>query len=72
MSWRGEAYAAFRRGGRHLPEPSAALATSQCDRCYFRPQNIAVHNIIHPLKRIRRPEQRLSLKQLVGMTRMDK
>lgn len=69
--WRGEAYAEFRRAGRALPAPSPALATCQCDRCYFRPHNIAVHNMLHPLSRIRRPEQRMSVKQLVGMTRLD-
>jgi AdoMet-dependent heme synthase len=69
--WRGEAYSEFRRAGRHLPTPSPALATCQCDRCYFRPHNIAVHNMLHPLARLRRPEQRVSLKHLVRMTRLD-
>lgn len=69
--WRGKAYAEFRRAGRNLPTPSPALATCQCDRCYFRPHNIAVHNMLHPLSRIRRPEQRVSVKQLVRMTRLD-
>lgn len=69
--WRGESYAEFRRAGRNLPAPSPALATSQCDRCYFRPHNIAVHNMLHPLARIRRPEQRMRVKQLLRMTRLD-
>lgn len=69
--WQGEAYSEFRRAARNLPASSPALATCQCDRCYFRPHNIAIHNKLHPLSRIRRPEQRVSLKQLARMTRLD-
>jgi hypothetical protein len=69
--WRGDAYAEFRRAGRHLPAPSPALATAQCDKCYFRPHNVAVHNMLHPLARLRLREQRVSLKHLVRMTRLD-
>ena len=69
--WQGEAYAEFRRAARNLPAPSPALATCQCDRCYFRPHNMTIHNLLHPLSRIRRPEQRLSVAQLVHMTRQD-
>jgi MoaA/NifB/PqqE/SkfB family radical SAM enzyme len=69
--WRGEAYSEFRRAARRLPRSSPALATCQCDRCYFRPHNLAVHNVLHPASRIRRPEQRVSVTQLVGMTRLD-
>ena len=70
--WQGEAYAEFRRAARKLPAPDPALATCQCDRCYFRPHNLTIHNMLHPLSRIRRPEQRVSLGQLVHMTRQDR
>lgn len=70
--WRGEAYAEFRRAARKLPASDPALATCQCDRCYFRPHNLTIHNMLHPLSRIRRPEQRLSIGQLVHMTRQDR
>lgn len=69
--WKGDAYAEFRRAARHLPTPSPALATCQCDRCYFRPHNIAMHNMLHPLSRITRPEQPMPVRQLVRMSRLD-
>jgi MoaA/NifB/PqqE/SkfB family radical SAM enzyme len=71
--WRGRAYAEFRRAARHLPAPSPALATCQCDGCYFRPHNLAVHNMLHPLTRIRAraADQLLSVRQLVKMSRLD-
>ena len=71
--WQGPAYAEFRRAARHLPARSAALATCQCDACYFRPHNIAVHNMLHPLSRVRAQvsDQLLSVGQLVRMSRFD-
>jgi hypothetical protein len=33
---------------------------------------MTIHNMLHPLSRIRRPEQRLSMGQLVRMTRQDR
>jgi hypothetical protein len=47
------------------------LATCQCDRCYFRPHNIAIHNKLHPLARIKQPEQPMAVRQLVRMSRLD-
>jgi MoaA/NifB/PqqE/SkfB family radical SAM enzyme len=71
--WRGSAYAEFRRAARRLPAPSPALATCQCDACYFRPHNLAVHNMLHPLARVRAQaaDQLLSVRQLVRMSRLD-
>jgi MoaA/NifB/PqqE/SkfB family radical SAM enzyme len=46
--WRGERYERFRRAARRLPESNEALATSACDRCYFRPHNLAVDRVVRP------------------------
>ena len=50
--WRGEAYRRFRRAARGLPAPDPALATCECDDCFFRPHNVTVHNLLHPASRI--------------------
>ena len=50
-AWRGEPYETFRRAARRLPERHEALATSACDRCYFRPHNLAVDRVVRPLAR---------------------
>jgi MoaA/NifB/PqqE/SkfB family radical SAM enzyme len=70
--WQGDAYAEFRRAARLLPQPSPALDTCQCDGCYFRPHNIAIHQKLHPLSRRRGiADQRLSVNHLRQMSRLD-
>lgn len=71
--WNGSSYREFRRAARRLPETSAALETADCDRCYFRPHNVSVHNVVHPLARIReRSEALLSVSHLLRMSRLDR
>lgn len=71
--WNGPTYREFRRAARNLPEPSEALATCECDRCYFRPHNVTVHNALHPLSRIaERSEALLSVSHLLRMSRLDR
>ncbi|MDQ3034102.1 MAG: radical SAM protein [Myxococcota bacterium] len=71
--WNGARYREFRRAARNLPEPSPALETCECDRCYFRPHNVSVHNALHPLARIaERSEALLSVSHLLRMSRLDR
>jgi MoaA/NifB/PqqE/SkfB family radical SAM enzyme len=72
--WRGQKYREFRRAARKLPERSPALDTCACDRCYFRPHNVSVHNLLHPLARIptQQPAALLSVDQLLRMSRSDR
>jgi MoaA/NifB/PqqE/SkfB family radical SAM enzyme len=67
--WRGPGYEAFRGAARRLPEPHPALATSACDRCYFRPHNLAVDRVVRPLGR-RANAPVVSVDQLVRMSRV--
>lgn len=67
--WRGDRYERFRRAARRLPEPHPALATSACDRCYFRPHNVAVDRILRPLSS-REAMPSVSVEQLVRMSRV--
>ena len=50
--WRGPAYRQFRRAGRGLPAAHPALATCECDSCFFRPHNVAIHNLVRWWSRI--------------------
>jgi radical SAM protein with 4Fe4S-binding SPASM domain len=50
--WASQKYSEFRRAARGLPKPNDLLATCECDNCAFRPRNIALHNLIHPLSKI--------------------
>lgn len=71
--WNSSPYREFRRAARRLPETSAPLETADCDRCYFRPHNVSVHNVVHPRARIReRSEALLSVSHLVRMSRLDR
>jgi MoaA/NifB/PqqE/SkfB family radical SAM enzyme len=49
--WRSDRYERFRAAARRLPAPDPALATSACDRCYFRPHNLAVDRVVKPWSR---------------------
>lgn len=68
--WHGEAYREFRRAARALPTPHAALATAQCDRCYFRPHNVAIHRMLHPLGGAAEASA-VRVRQLLRMSRLD-
>jgi MoaA/NifB/PqqE/SkfB family radical SAM enzyme len=72
--WRGDAYAEFRRAARGLPTPSPALATCECDKCYFRAHNVTIHNALHPFSRIpvQSTEELLSIDHLNRMSRLDR
>jgi MoaA/NifB/PqqE/SkfB family radical SAM enzyme len=50
--WASSAYGAFRSAARALPERSDRLASCECDNCALRPRNIALHNLLHPLRPI--------------------
>ena len=50
--WASQSYAEFRTAAKQLPTPNARLMTCECDRCQLRPRNIAIHNFLHPLKRL--------------------
>jgi radical SAM protein with 4Fe4S-binding SPASM domain len=68
--WRGERYRAFRRAAQALPRPSPELATCECDRCYFRPHNLSVERVVHPLRSVNRGDHPLiGVRQLVRMSR---
>jgi|HubBroStandDraft_6_1064221.scaffolds.fasta_scaffold269876_2 MoaA/NifB/PqqE/SkfB family radical SAM enzyme len=67
--WRGPGYEAFRGAARRLPEPHPALATSACDRCYFRPHNLAVDRAVRPLAR-RTDAPAVPVDQLIRMSRV--
>lgn len=48
-TWNGAAYRSFREASRALPSTaSTLLETSDCDRCYMRPHNLAIHRALHP------------------------
>jgi MoaA/NifB/PqqE/SkfB family radical SAM enzyme len=72
--WRGTRYNTFRAAARKLPEPSPALETCECDRCYFRPHNVSVHNVLHPLSRVpvARTASLLTVDHLLRMSRLDR
>jgi MoaA/NifB/PqqE/SkfB family radical SAM enzyme len=67
--WRGAPYEEFRRAARRLPAPHPALATSECDRCFFRPHNRAVDRFVRPLSR-RDDAPSVSVDQVVRMSRV--
>lgn len=67
--WRGESYEEFRRAARRLPEPHEALATSTCDRCYFRPHNLAIDRAVRPFAH-QESLPAVSVEQLVRMSRV--
>jgi MoaA/NifB/PqqE/SkfB family radical SAM enzyme len=67
--WRGPRYEAFREAARRLPEPHPALATSACDRCYFRPHNLALDRVAKPLGP-RNEGPLVSVAELVRMSRV--
>jgi MoaA/NifB/PqqE/SkfB family radical SAM enzyme len=47
--WNGAAYRSFRETSQALPSTaSTLLETSDCDRCYMRPHNLAIHRALHP------------------------
>lgn len=51
--WASREYSDFRIAAKSLPEKNDRLATCECDNCQLRPRNLAVHNFLHPLNRIR-------------------
>jgi MoaA/NifB/PqqE/SkfB family radical SAM enzyme len=51
--WASQEYADFRTAARSLPEKSERLKTCECDNCQLRPRNVALHNLLHPLNRIK-------------------
>jgi MoaA/NifB/PqqE/SkfB family radical SAM enzyme len=68
--WRGDRYRAFRRAAQALPLPSPELATCECDRCYFRPHNLSVERVVHPLRSADRGDHPLiGVRQLLRMSR---
>ena len=46
--WNGDAYRRFRHAARRLPVRGPELETAECESCYFRPHNVAVHRALHP------------------------
>ena len=68
-TWRGSRYETFRAAARRLPQAHPALATSACDRCYFRPHNLAVDRVVRPLSR-RDGAPVVSVEQLVRLSRV--
>ena len=71
-AWRGERYVAFRRAARALPSPSPELATCECDRCYFRPHNLSIERVLHPLRADDREGRGLiAVRQLLRNRRLD-
>jgi MoaA/NifB/PqqE/SkfB family radical SAM enzyme len=70
--WRGDRYVAFRRAARGLPARSPELATCQCDRCYFRPHNLSIERMVHPLRAAEADGRGLiAVEQLLRMSRLD-
>jgi MoaA/NifB/PqqE/SkfB family radical SAM enzyme len=72
--WAGEPYRAFRRAARALPAKGAELETCECDRCYFRPHNLAVDRVLHPLRTLGKEARGglVRVEQLIRMTRLDR
>lgn len=73
--WKSRAYRAFRRAARALPRESPELATCECDRCYFRPHNLSVDRVLHPLRAASEAPQSKGLigpRQLLRMSRLDR
>lgn len=50
--WSSDGYSEFRKAARRLPEPSDRLKSCECDKCYLRPRNISIHNLLHPWDRV--------------------
>jgi radical SAM protein with 4Fe4S-binding SPASM domain len=72
--WNGEAYRRFRRDARSLPGSAGSLSAYECDRCFFRPHNVAVHNALHPLSRVPlgAGEALVPLRHFVRLSRLEK
>ena len=70
--WKGEAYRRFRHAARRLPKPDPVLATCECDSCFFRPHNVTIHNLLHPLARIPAApgEQRMAFAHLLRLSQL--
>ena len=71
--WRGESYRRFRRAARRLPQPDSALATCECDSCFFRPHNVTIHNLLNPASRIAASpgEEGMRLRDLLRLSRLE-
>jgi MoaA/NifB/PqqE/SkfB family radical SAM enzyme len=50
--WVSPEYTEFRSAAKSLPEKNDRLAHCECDNCQLRARNLAMHNFLHPLKRI--------------------
>jgi hypothetical protein len=50
--WASNKYSDFRVAAKSLPVENELLKTCECDNCQFRPRNIALHNLLHPLSKI--------------------
>jgi MoaA/NifB/PqqE/SkfB family radical SAM enzyme len=72
--WNSDSYRRFRRQTRELPDSAPLLAAYECDRCFFRPHNVAVHRVLHPLTRIPRAtgEALVPLRHFVRLSRLEK
>src|SRR5207244_2660709 len=50
--WASRGYADFRKAAKALPEKNDRLETCECGNCQLRPRNLAIHNVLHPMRRI--------------------
>jgi MoaA/NifB/PqqE/SkfB family radical SAM enzyme len=65
--WNSESYRDFRKAARDLPAPSAKLDGCECEKCYLRPRNISIHNVLHPTERIDGGDELFSVRDLLRM-----
>jgi MoaA/NifB/PqqE/SkfB family radical SAM enzyme len=72
--WASDQYTEFRNAARSLPVKNDKLATCECDNCLLRPRNITIHNILHPLNRIKGgdDDQLYTIRDLVRMKKVDR
>jgi MoaA/NifB/PqqE/SkfB family radical SAM enzyme len=65
--WNSDSYREFRKAARDLPSPSAKLGGCECEKCYLRPRNISIHNVLHPTERIEGGDELFSVRDLLRM-----
>jgi MoaA/NifB/PqqE/SkfB family radical SAM enzyme len=65
--WQSDGYREFRQAAKNLPEFSPKLDGCECEKCYLRPRNISIHNVLHPIHRIPGGDELFTISDLLHM-----